>query len=121
MRFLVIAEPEPQFAAWGTGQRQPARAPVTGSEQRGLRLFLENTCVNCHSIRGASAASNVAPDLTHLGSRRTLAADVLKNTLANLARWLKDPQAVKPACKMPNLNLTDAQVNDLASYLEGRL
>jgi cytochrome c oxidase subunit 2 len=118
MRFLVIAEPPAQFAAWAARQAQPAPAPATAPEARGRQLFLQMTCVNCHAIRGFSAVANAAPDLTHLASRRTLGAGVLQNTPADLARWLKNPQAAKPSCKMPNLNLTGAQVDDLVSYFE---
>ena len=45
-------------------------------------------------------------------------AGVLDHTPANLARWLKNPQAIKPGSHMPNLNLTDTQVNQLVAYLE---
>ena len=34
-----------------------------------------------------------------------------------LAAWLKDPQAVKPGAKMPNLGLTAEQARTLAAYL----
>jgi cytochrome c oxidase subunit 2 len=118
MRFQVIAEPPADFAAWAAHQAQPAPAPATGPEARGRQLFLQMTCVNCHAIRGVAAPANAAPDLTHLANRRTLGAGVLQNTPADLARWLKDPQTAKPSCKMPNLNLTKAQVDDLVSYFE---
>ena len=119
MRFLVIADPPAEFAAWAAHQAQPAPAPATGPAERGRKLFLQMTCVNCHAIRGVAALANAAPDLTHLASRRTLAAGILQNTPADLARWLKNPQTIKPSCKMPNLNLTDAQVSDLVSFFEG--
>jgi cytochrome c oxidase subunit II len=118
MRFLVIAEPSAEFAAWAAHQAQAAPAPTPGAGERGRQLFLQMTCVNCHPIRGVAAQANAAPDLTHLADRRTLAAGVLQNTPADLARWLKNPQSIKPGCKMPNLNLTDAQVRDLVSFFE---
>ncbi|MEJ2748644.1 MAG: c-type cytochrome, partial [Anaerolineae bacterium] len=58
------------------------------------------------------------PDLTHLGSRQTLAAGVLDNTPADLAAWLGNPQAIKPGAHMPNLNLTPDEVHALVTYLE---
>jgi cytochrome c oxidase subunit II len=116
MRFLVIAHPPAEFAAWAAHQARPARAPAIGPEERGRQLFLQKTCVNCHTIQGVSAITNVAPDLTHLASRRALGAGVLQNTPANLARWLKNPQAIKPGCKMPNLNLVETEVDNLVSY-----
>lgn len=118
MRFLVIAEPPAQFAAWAADQTRRAPGPVAGPEERGQQLFLRMTCVNCHSIQGTSSRADAAPDLTHLAGRRLLGGGVLPNTPAILARWLKDPQAIKPGCKMPNLNLTGAQINDMLSYLE---
>jgi len=118
MRFLVIAEPPADFAAWAAHQAQPAPSATTGLEKRGQEVFREMTCVNCHTIQGVSAITKVAPNLTHLASRRTLGAGVVQNTPAELARWLKNPQAIKPGCRMPNLNLSEAQVKNLVSYFE---
>ena len=42
---------------------------------------------------------------------------MIDNTPGELARWLKDPQRIKPGCHMPNLQLADAQVADLVAYL----
>jgi cytochrome c oxidase subunit 2 len=61
----------------------------------------------------------VAPDLTHLASRKTLAAGVLDNTPDSLARWLRDPQSIKPGSHMPSLKLTDAEAADLVAYFGG--
>jgi cytochrome c oxidase subunit 2 len=58
------------------------------------------------------------PDLTHVGSRRTIAGGMLPNTRDSLARWLKDPPAVKPGALMPDLRLSDADVAALVAYLE---
>ncbi len=118
MRFLVIAEPPAEFAAWATRQAQAAPLPAGGGAERGRQVFLQMTCANCHSIQGVCTATNVGPDLTHLATRRTLGATVLANTPAGLARWLRNPQAIKPGCRMPNLNLSEAQANSLVSYLE---
>jgi cytochrome c oxidase subunit 2 len=61
---------------------------------------------------------DIGPDLSHIASRNTLAAGVLRNTPENLAAWLRNPQKVKPGNHMPNLGLTDAQINDLVTFLE---
>jgi cytochrome c oxidase subunit 2 len=76
------------------------------------------TCVSCHAIGGTGATAAYGPDLTHLAERRTLGAGVLVNTAANLSRWLKNPQAIKDGCHMPNAQLTDAQVESLVAYFE---
>ena len=46
----------------------------------------------CHAIAGTPAGARVGPDLTHLASRRTIAAGTLPNTRGNLAGWIVDPQ-----------------------------
>jgi cytochrome c oxidase subunit 2 len=119
MRFIVIAEPESQFNQWLEHQARPAENPTAESAQAGKNFFFAQTCANCHAIRGTTAARSAGPDLTHLASRRQLAAGLLDNTPQNLARWLKDPQQLKPGCQMPNFNLTDDQVTQLVAYLEG--
>jgi cytochrome c oxidase subunit 2 len=118
MRFSVIADSPTVFAAWLRAQENPAAPPATDSARSGRKIFQTMTCVNCHSIRGVSLAATAAPDLTHLAGRQSLGAGVLSNTESNLFRWLKNPQDAKPACLMPNLELTDAQAGQLASYLE---
>ncbi len=111
MGFYVFADPLPRFRAWLARQAAPA-ARTSGSA-----LFVSH-CASCHTIRGVSARSDVGPDLTHVGSRTTLAALTIPNTHAALVQWLRDPQRVKPGSAMPVLDLTDAEVSRLAGYLE---
>jgi cytochrome c oxidase subunit 2 len=118
MDFTVIAESPAAYAAWLSGQEKPAILPVMDSARNGLKIFQSMTCVNCHSIQGVSVVAGAAPDLTHLAGRENLGAGVLSNTEENLFLWLKNPQAVKPGCLMPDLKLTDAQARELVSYLE---
>jgi len=110
MRIRVIVQPPAEFDAWRQQQLQAPPIPP-GEASRGQKIFTQKTCIACHT-RG------IGPDLTHVGSRETLAAGVLENTPANMTRWLKNPQAVKPGSYMPNFNLTDAEVTELTAYLE---
>ena len=119
MRFIVVAEPAPRYDAWLAHQSRPASAPQGSVAEEGRRFFFAQTCANCHAIGGTSAVANAAPDLTHLASRAQLAAGVIPNTPQNLDRWLRDPQAVKPGCLMPNFTLNDEQATQLVAYLEG--
>jgi cytochrome c oxidase subunit 2 len=119
MRFVVIAEPESQYESWLTHQAQPATAPVGNLAEAGRRFFFAQTCANCHAIKGTSAVANAAPDLTHLVSRSQLAAGIIPNTPQDLARWLRNPQAIKPGCLMPNFTLSDEQLTQLVAYMEG--
>jgi cytochrome c oxidase subunit 2 len=119
MRHLAVVLAAPDFQAWVTQQKAPPAEPAEGSPAaEGRRLFTAQPCVGCHAIRGL-AGGQLGPDLTHFGSRRTIAGGILRNTPENLARWLKDPLAVKPGSLMPNLGLTDAQVAALVAYLGG--
>jgi cytochrome c oxidase subunit 2 len=115
MRARVTADPPDQFQAWVQQQQQNA----SGSGSQGQKVFLNNTCINCHTIRGVSAVANVGPDLTHLGSRSTLGAGVIDNTRENLISWIRDPQAIKPGVLMPSYqSLSESDLSALADYLE---
>jgi cytochrome c oxidase subunit 2 len=118
MRLLVIAQSPSDFDAWQTAQRAPARATNVGAVARGERTFREQACGNCHAIAGLGFDGRVAPDLTHLGSRATLAAGATDDTREGLTAWLQDPQAIKPGCHMPNFKLSEAKVADLVAFLE---
>jgi cytochrome c oxidase subunit 2 len=118
MALSVTAEPPDRFRAWLAGQGRDAAAPATAQERRGERVFLDNACASCHTIRGTSATGDIGPDLTHLRSRSTIAALTLANTPANVAAWIRDPGHFKPGNRMPALGLDDRDVRDLTAYLE---
>ena len=97
-------------------------APTLGesgqSIARGYKLYKEQTCGTCHRIDGVSSA-RYAPDLTHVASRYTLGSGVITdNNPETLYSWMKNPQAIKPGCNMPNFQFTDEQAHDLTNYLE---
>jgi cytochrome c oxidase subunit II len=118
MHFLIVAEPQEHFDAWESAQLTPAAPPVTEDAKKGLALFEQMSCVNCHAINGTIASASVGPNLTHFASRRQLGAGIVTNTPENLRRWLTDPQRVKPGAKMPDFKFTKEQVTDLADYIE---
>jgi cytochrome c1 len=43
---------------------------------------------------------------------------VLPNTPAALSRWIRNPQAVKPGTRMPDLGVSERDVRSLTAYLE---
>ncbi|MBR8184854.1 cytochrome c oxidase subunit II [Burkholderia ambifaria] len=116
MAFEVVAEPPDAFRAWLAAQRQPAPAPAAGAEQRGRRVFATR-CAGCHAVHGTDAAGDAGPDLSHLGSRRLLAAGTLDNTPENLRRWIAHAQQIKPQTLMPSFALAPRDADDLAAYL----
>lgn len=116
MGLRVIAETPAEFERWLENEQRPAVDDPGAGE--GKSAFLSQSCVNCHRVRGTSARGTYAPDLTHLMSRKTLAAGMASNTTEELRRWVDDPQAVKPGCLMPAFGL-DARERDLVvRYLE---
>lgn len=120
MRIRVIAQDKEDFDSWARIQRQPGAAPVGSVASRGQQVFLESTCVNCHTVAGTAAQGNVGPDLTHIGSRTTIGAGVLSNTPANMTKWIRDVQEVKPSVLMPRYpNLSPDDLKALVTYLEG--
>ena len=119
MALDVIAEDEPAFEQWRKAQRAAAPDPQSAEQQQGERVFLSKPCMMCHQIRGTSAGGRVGPDLTHVGSRRSLAAAELPLTRGTLAAWIADPQGVKPGSKMPLVPLGSDDLNAVAAYLEG--
>jgi cytochrome c oxidase subunit II len=119
MALAVVAEPEERFAEWVRASRQSAPAPSSPEAQRGQQVFLQNQCSLCHTVRGTIAGGRVAPDLTRIGARRTLAAGTLPNTRGNLAAWVVDPQGIKPGNFMPATNLDPEDLHALLAYLEG--
>lgn len=119
MGLLVVAEPKEDFEAWRDRQIASAAAPSSDEARRGQQVFLSKGCVMCHAVRGTPAGGRVAPDLTHVGSRRTLAAGTLPMTRGALAAWIADPQALKPGANMPRVDLTADELNAVVSYVEG--
>ena len=120
MEFLVIAEPEGDFEAWAERQAEDAPEPTDALAERGRDVFVDSQCALCHTIRGVSTgAPGAGPDLTHLGTRRTLAARTLVNVRGNLGGWILDPQGIKPGSRMPAVNLPSEDFIALLEYLDG--
>lgn len=119
MAFYVIAEPEPAFQRWLEQEATPAIEPVDSFLRQGLDAFLREGCGACHTIRGTSANGTLGPDLTHVGSRRSLAAGTLDNHMGTLAGWIADSQRIKPGNLMPSMNVFVGQeLRAVAAYLE---
>jgi cytochrome c oxidase subunit II len=119
MRFRTFVESPDDFAKWDKAQLAGPVAPPAGDQlaSDGAKVFADSPCTTCHMIQGVSKGY-IGPNLTHFGSRTTLAAGVLKNTPENVARWIEDPQEIKPGANMPSLLLPGPQMNALVAYLE---
>jgi len=116
MLIRVIVHPPGEFERWVAEQKRAAAEEP--SAQAGRKLFFANSCVSCHAIRGTSAQGAFGPDLTHLMSRETLASGAAPNTPEGLRAWVRDPQKLKVGCLMPNMQMSDVEVDQIVSYLQ---
>ena len=111
MALLVVAETPEAYERWAAQQRAPAAATHP--------LFTAH-CSACHTVRGTSAAGVLGPDLTHVGSRRTIGAALLPNNRGTLAAWIASSQHLKPGNHMPSFGqFAGDDLRSLAAYLEG--
>jgi cytochrome c oxidase subunit II len=118
MAFEVVVLPPDEFEAWLADKQEPLPEPDTPSRVRGREVFYEAACHNCHAIRGAEAEGLIGPDLTHIGSRLSLGAGILRNNRGNLAGWIANPQPLKPGNRMPPSYLQSDDLHALVDYLE---
>lgn len=120
MAFNVVVSEREEFESWLAEQSRPAQAPTEPLAARGRELFSSNGCSACHSIRGTEAGGLVGPDLTHVGSRTSLAAGTLPNEQDDYRRWIAHTDEVKPGVLMPSFQmLADEDLRAIAAYLKG--
>jgi cytochrome c oxidase subunit 2 len=138
MHSLVVVETPEAFAQWVTRQQvgsplidggavrypTPEDSIAAAGDSvliRGRAAFTAAGCLGCHAMVGLPTAGLLAlqgPNLSHFGSRRRLAAGLLENTPEHLARWLRDPQAVKEGSLMKlSRPLTEDEIAALVAYL----
>lgn len=119
MSFYVIGMPETEFNDWLKREAGPAVRPSQEPAIEGHAIFAASGCGGCHAVRGTDATGGIGPDLTHVGSRHSLAAATLKNDRAAFERWIRDSDHVKPENLMPAYRIfSDEQLTALTSYLE---
>jgi cytochrome c oxidase subunit 2 len=127
MRLRVIAHSPAEFDQWAEALQ--GETPTTESE--GEQLFQEGAegggfangaaCSSCHVVDSTAveqSAGLAGPNLDGFAGRGTFAGATLENNEANLVRWLEDPAAAKPGAKMPDLGLTQDQIDALVDYLQ---
>jgi cytochrome c oxidase subunit 2 len=106
---------------------------LVGDATRGGQLIAGYTCIACHSVKGSQTLKGkTGPDLTHVGSRLTIAGGLYPNDKRHLGAWIKNARAMKPGTTMPtqakgqydpytkstlSVGLTDQQVADIVAYL----
>jgi cytochrome c oxidase subunit 2 len=124
MRFRVFVDTPEGFDQWTKHQLENPVQPDEGPPAAGAKVFANAPCAICHTIRGVSGFSTQytygfrGPDLTHFGSRGTIAGAILDNNPQNLALWIRNPDRIKPGANMPTLGLSGEELSNLVAYLE---
>lgn len=117
MGLVVVAHAPAEFEAWRRRQLLPAT--VAALPSRGAEVFTTAGCGACHTIRGTAANGLAGPDLTHVGSRRTIGGGILPTNQGTLAGWISDSQAIKPGNRMPAYPvLSGEDLRAVSAYLE---
>ena len=115
MMLRVIVHTAEEFEKWVAEQKQSSADDPQA--RAGRDVFFATACINCHSIKGTQAMGTFGPDLTHLMSRETLGAGTVPNTAEKLRAWVRDPQTIKEGCNMPNMQLTENELDQIVAYL----
>jgi cytochrome c oxidase subunit 2 len=118
MALDVTVESGADFQRWWLSQVKPAPAPRSALAQAGYNYVTTRECQMCHNISGTPASGRVAPDLTHVASRRSIGAGTLPMNRGNLYAWVADPQSQKPGNHMPTIGLEPDELHGIIAYLE---
>ena len=118
MALDVTVESKGDFERWVAAQQRVAFAPTTPLQVAGYRYVTTRACSACHSIAGTPANGQVAPDLTHFASRRSIAAGTMPMSTGNLYGWVADPQSQKPGNHMPTIGIAPNDLHAVVAYLE---
>lgn len=113
MDFKVIAVDQKEFDQWVKKMQNPVVEVTADQAKQGAQVF-QKSCMGCHAIGGQGG--RVGPNLTNFADREWLAG-IKPNNKEELAKWLKNPQEVKPGSKMPDLHLSQDQITSLVEYL----
>ena len=116
MRFHAIVHTKEDWPKWVAAQQAPPVEPADPLAQKGKEIFSQSACVGCHTILDVSAGT-LGPNLTHYGSRKTLAGGLMASTPDNLVTWIENPDHMKPGALMPNLGMKGERAQALAAYL----
>lgn len=119
MRLRVFVDSDSAFQAWLKLQ-QGGPAPIAKGSlaERGEQIFSKSPCIGCHTMEGIAFAKGVVgPNLTHVGSRATIAGGIFPNDSLHLAQWIADAPSLKPGSLMTKMMLSEADLAALVAYL----
>jgi cytochrome c oxidase subunit 2 len=124
MGLRLIVDSPTDFEDWVRREQTPPlpAESLDADAQRGLAAFTavrdpgNHSCLACHVVEGVTYGV-LGPNLTHMGSRGTIAGGALPMTAEGLAEWLRDPLRIKPGSLMPDIDLTEEEISALVAYL----
>nr|WP_315382208.1 cytochrome c oxidase subunit II [uncultured Sphingomonas sp.] len=119
MAFDVKVDAPEDFDRWLASQAKAAATPADPVAARGQQVVTGGQCAMCHAIRGTPATGRAGPDLTHFGSRRSVAAGTLTMSRGAIQGWIAQPQALKPGTMMPPVALSGPDADAASRYLMG--
>ncbi len=120
MGLRVIVDADSAFETWAKAEQGGSATPAPGSPaERGKAVYSRSACLACHTIQGVSPGV-IGPNLTHVGSRTSIAGGMFPNDSAHLARWIADATALKPGSLMPRMQppLSDGDIALIVAYLQ---
>lgn len=81
---------------------------LSRTEARGLQVFVEKECSYCHQIQGRGG-HRTGPDLANTAARG--------KSVKELAKFVKDPGAMRPSSVMPKYDLPEQDLRALAEFM----
>ena len=100
-------------------ENQPFYQALTDEQKRGVTVIVQRGCGSCHTIPNIPGASGtIGPNLQGVADRKQIAGGAVpNNSVEDLAKWIQNPQALKPGTAMPTLGLSEDEARAAAEYL----
>ncbi|WP_170771892.1 c-type cytochrome [Ruegeria lacuscaerulensis] len=95
--------------------RSENTAKLDESVVRGKHVWEKHACINCHTILGEGAY--YAPEVGNVMTRWGVLDDP-ESAFESLKGWMEaQPTGIPGRRQMPNFNLSDEEIRDLANFL----
>ena len=96
-----------------------ATTPALASDLDPKELLVNRGCMACHIVPGVKGpGSSMGPTLKGLSKKKRIVAGLLVNNEKNMRRWLKNPKKVKSSTMMPNIGLSDEEIDVLVAFFK---
>lgn len=111
MDFKVKAVSQEEFDAWVVAMQNPV---VVDENSLGAQVFTDKSCIQCHAI--TPGGKSMGPNLNNFADRSTVFG-IRPNEAEWIAKWIKDPLKEKPGSQMPQIPMSDEELDALVDYL----